>query len=82
VLDERADFQSSLDPMDVCHFGSGARVERNEELAAILIRLDRGGETAEPLRLFGNLDFIHPDERAEERKFRRILDHREILRRL
>ena len=57
-------------------------MSRNEELAAILIRLDRGLIGPELLRLFGNLHLIHSDERSKERKLRRFFDHGKILRRL
>src|SRR5574340_1838896 len=82
LFDERADLQAPLDPKNVLKPGARARVLWHEELATILIRLDRRGEAAELLGLVGNFDLVHSDQRAEEREFRRRFDHCEILRRL
>ena len=62
------------------HVGRG--VARHEELAAVLVRLDRDREGAERLGMGRDFLLVHSDEGAKKRQRRGVLDDRQIGKRL
>ena len=58
------------------------RMPRREQRAAVLIRDDRDGIGAEPLRLGGDLVLVHADERPQHRQRHDAADRRHVLERL
>ena len=80
--DEAVDVQARLESRDLSGLDGGIRVPGHEERAAVGVGLDGGREGPDGPRLLRDLELVHPDERAQHRHRRHLVDPGQVLERL